>query len=878
MISILAGIVCLGTANAQIAPRERILFNADWKFTKNDPAEIIKDASAKNYKTKLDYKEIKEWFCSNGEQFTRPSDSVQVTKRPAGNPGGTISYTEPTFNDKDWRTLSLPHDWGVEAAFDIKLPGETGKLPWEGAGWYRKHFSVAAADKGKDVFLDVDGAMAYPMVWLNGKYVGGWAYGYNSFRVDLTPYLKASGDNVLAIRVYNPAKSSRWYPGSGIYRNVWLVKTNPVHIAQWGTYLTTPTVNEKESKVNLQVTIDNKSTSEAAINVATTIYLLGNNDKPTGNIIAKLTSVAGKIAKGASITLAAEATINNPILWSTETPQRYVAVTSVLQNGKVIDTYETPFGIRSLEYSAEKGFLLNSKHVPLKGVCNHHDLGALGAAFNVRAAERQLEILKEMGFNSLRTSHNMPAPELLDLCDKMGILVMDESFDCWHRGKTPNDYSVLFDDWSARDLRAEADRDRNHPSIIMWSIGNEMPDLNTPFGPTLSARLSGYIKGEDATRATVFGSNSGRAMNNGLEKGVDIYGQNYAVKNYAKFKTLNPNQPFVGSETSSTVSSRGEYYFPVTTNINDSKGLFQISSFDLYYPSWATIPDVEFKALEQNPYAMGEYVWTGFDYLGEPTPFNSDITNLLNFSSQAEKDKAEKELKELGKIACPSRSSYFGIVDLCGFKKDRFYLYQSVWKPELPMAHILPHWNWSERVGLVTPVQVYTSGDEAELFVNGVSMGKKKKGQYEYRLRWDSVVYQPGEVNVIAYKNGAKWAEDNVKTTGEASSLLLFPDKTSIAADGCDLSYITVKVADKEGIQVPKSNNKISFEVTGAGEIAAVDNGDATDLHAFQSNEYKAFNGLALVIVRSKKGVKGTITIKASADGLKKGVTTIESK
>ena len=878
MIAVLAGMSWLGSVNAQISPRERILFNADWKFIKNDPAEIIKNASVKSYKTTLDYKEIKNWFCSNGEQFTRPSDSVQATKRPDGNPGGIITYTDPTFNDNDWRNLSLPHDWAVEGPFDIKLPGETGKLPWVGAGWYRKHFTVANADKGKDFFLDVDGAMAYPMVWLNGKYVGGWAYGYNSFRVDLTPYLKAGGDNVLAIRVYNPANSSRWYPGSGIYRNVWLVKTNPVHIAQWGTYITTPRVDEKESKLNLKVTIDNKSATEAVISIATQVYLLGNDDKPTGAALANFKSETGKVAKDASKTFLTDASIKNPILWSTENPQRYVAVTKVSHNGKVVDTYETPFGIRTLEFSADKGFLLNGKHVQLKGVCNHHDLGALGTAFNTRAAERQLEILKEMGFNSLRTSHNMPAPELLDLCDKMGILVMDESFDCWHRGKTPNDYSVLFDDWSARDLRAEADRDRNHPSIIMWSIGNEMPDLNTPIGPTLSARLSSYIRGEDATRATVFGSNSDRAMNNGLEKGVDIYGQNYAVRNYRKFKALNPKQPFIGSETSSTVSSRGEYYFPVTSNINDSKGLFQMSSYDLFFPSWATTPDVEFKALEQNPFAMGEFVWTGFDYLGEPTPFNSDITNLLNYSNQVEKDKAEKELKELGTIACPSRSSYFGIVDLCGFKKDRFYLYQSVWKPELPMVHILPHWNWAERVGLITPVQVYTSGNEAELFVNGVSMGRKKKAQYEYRLRWDSVVYQPGEVKVVAYKNGEKWAEDKVKTTGEASGLKLSPDRTTIKTDGYDLSYITVTITDKEGLQVPKSNNKIQFEVSGAGEIVAVDNGDATDLNSFQLNEYKAFNGLALVIVRSKKGVSGKIIIKARADGLKGSEVIIESK
>ena len=871
-------LACLG-AVAQSSVRERELFNADWRFTKNDPDDILlKDTSGKGMKSALDYKETKDWFCSNGSLFARPSDSVQVAKRPKGNPGGNISYAAPRFNDNSWRSVTLPHDWGVEGPFNINLPGETGKLPWVGAGWYRKHFTVPAINKAKRFFLDIDGAMAYPMVWLNGKYVGGWAYGYNSFRVDLTPFLKVGGDNVVAIRVFNPANSSRWYPGSGIYRNVWLVTTNPVHVGQWGTYITTPKVDEKASALHLKVTIDNQSLADAKVSIKTQVYLLGNNDRLTGIPLASFSSVEGKVVKGASQTFSADATIRNPILWSTETPQRYVAITNVMQDGKVVDTYETPFGIRTLEYSPEKGFLLNGKHVQLKGVCNHHDLGALGAAFNTRAAERQLEILKEMGFNALRTSHNMPAPELLDLCDKMGILVMDESFDCWHKGKTPNDYSNLFDDWSARDLRAEVDRDRNHPSIIMWSIGNELPDLNTPEGPAIAARLTAYVKGEDPTRATVFGSNSSKAMNNGLEKGVDIYGQNYLVQNYTKFKKLNPNQPFVGSETSSTVSSRGEYYFPVTNNINDSKGLFQVSSYDLYYPRWATTPEAEFKALEENPFVMGEFVWTGFDYLGEPTPFNSDVTNLLNFSSKEEKDRMDKELKELGKIKSPSRSSYFGIVDLCGFKKDRFYLYQSMWKPELPMAHILPHWNWPNRVGLVTPVHVYTSGDEAELFLNGVSLGRKKKAQYEYRLRWDSVVYQPGELKVVAYRNGAKWAEDVVKTTGEASALTLSPDRATITADGYDLSYITVAITDKDGLQVPKSDNKIRFEVSGAGEIAAVDNGDATDLTSFQSHEYKAFNGLALVIVRSKKGVAGKITIRATADGLRGSEVTIESK
>ena len=877
VVAVLLVTACL-QMNAQEVQRERVLFNEDWRFVKNDPDEIVeKDAMGKPYKSTLDYKEVKDWFCSNGALFTRPFDSVQVTKRPDGNPGGNVSYTLPSYDDKSWRKLSLPHDWGIEGPFDIKLPGETGKLPWVGTGWYRKHFTVPSSAKNKCFYLDVDGAMAFPMVWLNGHYVGGWAYGYNSFRVDLTPYLKAGEENVLAIRVNNPKSSSRWYPGSGIYRNVWLVSTNPVHIGQWGTYITTPTVSKESASIKLKVTVDNQANENTSVTLNSTVYLLGNDGKAKGNAVAMFTSNSGNIDAKSSYQFSTTADLNNPILWTLENPNQYIVITKVIQDGKTIDSYETPFGVRTVEYNEEKGFFLNGKHIQLKGVCNHHDLGALGAAFNTRAAERQLEIMKELGVNALRTSHNMPAPELLDLCDKMGILVMDESFDCWHKGKTSNDYGKLFDDWSARDIRAEVDRDRNHPSIIMWSIGNELPDLNTPVGPSIAASLSAYVHGEDATRATVLGSNSAKAMSNGIQKGVDIYGQNYWVETYPDFKKLNPKQPFVGSETSSTVSSRGEYFFPVTDNIKDSKGLFQVSSYDLYYPSWATTPEKQFKALEQYPYVMGEFVWTGFDYLGEPTPFNNDLTNLLNLSDKAKRDKLELELKELGKIKCPSRSSYFGIVDLCGFKKDRYYLYQSVWRPELPMAHILPHWNWSERVGQITPVHIYTSGDEAELFLNGKSLGRKKKGKYEYRLRWDSVAYAPGELKVITYKNGTKWAEDKVKTTGAAAQLKLVADRKVIKKDGYDLSYITVTVADKEGLQVPKSNNKIKFEVSGAGEIAAVDNGDATDLNSFQSNEYAAYNGLALVIIRSKKGVSGKINVKAITDGLKSSTITIES-
>ena len=864
---------------SQSLTRERLLFNQDWLFEKNDPEEIVtKNSKGEVVKCNLDYEVIKEWYCSNGQSFTRPSDSIHATKRPEGNPGGKVKYVESNFDDKGWRKLNLPHDWGIEGPFDIKLPGETAKLPWVGVGWYRKHFKVPNTSKGKNFFLDVDGAMAYPMIWLNGHYVGGWAYGYSSFRVDLTPYLKVGVENVMVIRVFNPDKSSRWYPGSGIFRNVWLVSANPVHIGQWGTYITTPKVDEKESSLQLKVTVDNQNSSDAIVTITTEVFLLGNNDQPIGNVLANFSSSGGKVSKGKSESFISNTTLKKTILWSTETPQRYVAITKVKQNGILVDKYETPFGVRALEYSADRGFFLNGKHVQLKGVCNHHDLGALGAAFNSRAAERQLEILKEMGFNALRTSHNMPAPELLDLCDKMGILVMDESFDCWHKGKNPNDYSKLFLDWSARDLRAEVDRDRSHPSIIMWSTGNEVLDLDTPEGPRLAATLNSYVKGEDKTRATVFGSDNSSAMTNGLQKGVDIYGQNYRIFNFSKFKKLNPKQPFVASETSSTVSSRGVYYFPVTHDSKDNEGLFQVSSYDMYHPEWATSVEDVFKELEQNPYVMGEFVWTGFDYLGEPTPFNSDLTNLLNFSTQEEKDRMEKKLKDLGKIECPSRSSYFGILDICGFKKDRYYLYQSKWQPDLPMAHILPHWNWSERVGKITPVHVYTSGDEGELFLNGISLGRKKKGQNQYRLTWDDVVYQSGELKVTTYKNGVRWAENKVKTTGDAVALVLSPDRTTIKADGYDLSFITVTITDKEGLQVPNSHNKLSFEVSGAGEIDAVDNGDATDLSQLKFKEHKAFNGLALLIIRSKKGITGKITIKVKSEGLKDSEVIIESK
>jgi beta-galactosidase len=874
--------------------RERLDFNADWRFQKEAPSEAASN---------LEYKKIKLWLLPSGAAFTK--DSARQLMRPAGNLGGEIAFTQPGFDDSAWQQLNLPHDWAIEGPFKQELRGATGKLPWQGVGWYRKTFKLPSTDAGRKISLNIDGAMACSMVWCNGQFVGGWAYGYSSYSLDLTPYIKPGAENTLSIRLNNVDNSSRWYPGSGLYRNVWLVKTNPTHVAQWGTYLTTPEISPNAATVQIITRVE--STGKDAVSVGTEIYELDNAGRKSVMPVARLA-----FKQADPVTRAGEQIsrlkIASPKLWSCEKPQRYVAVTKLTQAGKVVDIYETPFGIRTILFTADNGFLLNGKRVYLQGVCNHHDLGALGSAFNVRAAERQLEIMKEMGVNALRTSHNPPAPELLDLCDRMGILVMDESFDCWKKGKWANDYNKFWDDWHEQDLRALIRRDRNHPSIILWSIGNEVNEQGDAIaGPAIAAELTAISHEEDPTRPTVFGANYAVASFNGMQKAVDVMGQNYRAGGYAEFKKKNPTIPLLASETTSCISSRGEYFFetpeshaafyeerakkavaegkpapatppfsPVAENSMLGQSDFQMSSYDLYAPGWASPPDREFKFQDENPFIAGEFVWTGFDYLGEPTPYNNDLTNLLNFHDKAGKAEMERQLKEMGKIKVPSRSSYFGIVDLAGFKKDRFYIYQARWRPEFPMVHILPHWNWPERVGLVTPVHVYTSGDEAELFFNGQSLGRKKKGQYEYRLRWNEVVYQPGELKVIAYKEGKPWAQEIMKTADIAAKVTLQADHTTIASDGRDLSFITVTIADKDGIMVPRSKNLVKFEVAGPGEIVAVDNGDATSFEPFQAHERKAYNGLALVIVRATK--PGKIVIKAFSEGLLSAETTVFAK
>lgn len=814
-------------------------------------------------------------FTRLGDANTTSFDDGWLFKRYGLQAGGS-QLDEPknaeavSFNDKDWQQLSLPHDWAITGPFRMDLAGETGRLPWKGIGWYRKHFTIPASDAGKKIFIDFDGAMAYAEIWLNSHYVGTWPYGYSSFRIDLSPYILFGKENILAVKLNTEKWDSRWYPGAGIYRHVWLVKTNDVHVDHWGTYITTPKISANSATVQLVVEVANESDKVANVKMQTEIFEAGK-----GNTLKKKIATTPfkniNIKEGSSLKANETIIISNPKLWSIEKPNRYFAVTRILNNGKIIDTYYSTFGIRILKFTAHDGFLLNGKRVQIQGTCNHHDLGALGAAINTSALKRQLTILKEMGDNALRTSHNPPAPELFELADEMGFLVWDEAFDCWKHGKKKNDYNKLFDEWHEKDLVAMVRRDRNHPSVFIWSIGNEVPDQSDV---AMTKELTDIIRREDSTRPVSEGLNDpDGGRKSGAVHALGVMGVNYFFEQQAKWDAdpRYANMPTIGSETSSCVSSRGEYFFG--TNRKD----WQISSYDLDHPGWGCTPDEQFRINAKYPNLLGEFVWTGFDYLGEPTPYGSDETNLLNFRNDPSKRaELEKALEELKKTQPPSRSSYFGIVDLAGFPKDRFYLYQSHWRPDLPMAHILPHWNWPERKDSIVPVYVYTSGDEAELFLNGKSLGRKKKQPgIDFRLSWENVVYEPGELKVIAYKNGKRWATDEEKTTGTATKLSLKSNVEKIVNDGKDLAFITLRVEDKKGLMVPRSNPEIHFEIEGPGEIVATDNGDATSFESFQSHDKKAFNGMALMIVKAKKGAKGIIKITVKADGLESGKTEI---
>jgi beta-galactosidase len=871
-------------------PRERISINDGWRFTKGDPTNSttsllydvrrqqtvrrLSDAEADGYSSAnaaattnelagVSTNVIKQWILPTGNAFIK--EGSRRFLRLAGNPGADVSYVQPDFDDSSWQQINLPHDWAIEGPFTRTGGGGMGRLPSAGIGWYRKKLNIPAEDAGKSIFLDVDGAMSYSTVWLNGQLVGGWPFGYASWRVDLTPFVKFGGTNVLVIRLDNPPNSSRWYPGGGIYRNVWLIKTSPVHVGHWGTRLTTPQVSRNAATVNLEVTVDNDSRDSADVAILTHIFPINADGGWTGSAVSEISRMNLRIEAGSTAVVKGTTSVIKPRLWGplpNQRPNRYVALTVLMLGGTVVDTYGTQFGIRTLKFDANEGFFINGEHVDLKGVCNHHDLGALGAALNYRALQRQLEMLAEMGCNAIRTSHNPPAPEFLELTDRMGFLVMDETFDVWVRQKAPLDFHLIFPDWHEQDLRAHLRRDRNHPSVFLWSIGNEVGEQFTGApGAVVAKELCEIVREEDSTRPITTAMNWAQPTNP-LPATVDVIGLNYqgagirtVPGKYPAFHEKFPDKLIIGSETASALSSRGEYIFPITgsnsaavgPNSGEDRTRRQVSAYELYAAAFGSSADKVFASQEKHPFAGGEFVWTGWDYLGEPTPFDQ------------------------------SRSSYSGIIDLAGFKKDRFYLYQAHWRPDFPAAHILPHWTWPERVGQVTPVHVFTSGDEGELFLNGKSLGRKKKGASEYRLRWDDVVYQPGTLKVVTSKDGKKWAAAEMKTAGDAAKLKVEPDRNEIRGDGRDLSFVTVTVTDKSGVTAPRADNRIHFEIEGPGEIVATDNGDPTAFESFQLHDRNAFNGLCLVIVRGKVSNPGKITVTASADGLQIGRIVIKS-
>ena len=774
------------------------------------------------------------------------------------------------FVDKSWENVRVPHDWAISGPFErendmqfckidwdgekeaYEHNGRTGGLPHMGVGWYRRKFEVSKKAAGKKIWLEFDGVMSRSSVYVNGQYAGGRPYGYSSFKLDVTELVElGSSDNILAVKVDNPSFSSRWYPGAGIYRNVRLVVLDPIHVAHWGTYVTTPVIEENYAEVNIKTKLENDG-SNASVELKTSIV------SPDGAVIA--VEQLEKKFKG-EVEIEQSFSIDNPKLWGLENPQMYKVQSELSVEGERRDFYETPFGIRSIEFSNDKGMLLNGERVYMKGVCMHHDLGPLGAALNYRALERQMEIMKEMGCNSIRTSHNPPAPELLEICDRMGLLVIDEAYDEWKMMKLERSIGEFFDEWSERDLTDMIIRDRNHPCVFMWSLGNEILEQGVPDGAKVAQYLHDIAKRVDPTRPTTAGFNMpDGSLEHGMAGVVDLAGWNYCPNRYSEFHSKNPDLISYGSETMSTVSSRGIYHFPVREErLGDSDAChadLQLSSYDLVVPPWATTMETEFHALDNCPYIFGQYVWTGFDYIGEPTPYNRQW---------------------------PARSSYFGIVDLGGLPKDRYYMFQTQWTDK-DILHILPHWTWHGREGLRTPVHIYSSFEEVELFLNGRSLGKRKLQTKSfnllnhYRFIWDNVFYEAGELKAVAYSDGKPAMEKIIKTAGLAEKLTLEVDRNEFSADGDDMVFVTVAVEDRNGNPNPIACNLVEFELDGPAEIAGVCNGDPTCLDSFKDDKCKLFSGKCVVYLQSVKDCKGEVKLKAAGAGVKSAEITLKVK
>ena len=813
-------IILLALCSTGLSAREVLNFNKDWKF------------------------------CLN----------IEAHENPAA----------PEFDDSGWRTLDVPHDWAIEGDFDEHNPSGTGggALPG-GIGWYRKTFTVSQKDKAQVFSIEFDGVYMNSSVYLNGHLLGTRPYGYISFSYDLTPYINWNGDNVIAVKVDNSDQpNSRWYSGCGIYRDVRIVKANPVHVAQWGTYITTK-IHDEYTVVDIDVTIENDSSDPTEISVWSTI--VDANRKGVSQMADHLIATSG------TNTIQQHVYMTDPHLWSTDDPYMYTMITEIRLDGKTIDTYTTQFGIRTIEFRADSGFYLNGEHVRINGVCNHHDLGCLGAATNERAIERQLQILKEMGCNGIRCSHNPPSPILLDLCDRMGFLVMDEAFDMWRRRKTDRDYARFFDDWYERDLTDLVVRDRNHPSIVLWSIGNEVLEqwsdakadtlsleqanliLNIghsedqlakegemSVNSLITARLAEIIKELDPTRPVTAGCNEPSPGNHLFRSGaIDVIGYNYHNQNVPSVPRLFPGKPFIITESVSALMTRGFYEMPseqmMTRPVRWDRPYFNptfsCSAYDNVATPWGSHHEENLIFLNSQPFVAGQYIWTGFDYIGEPTPYG-----------------------------WPARSSYFGIVDLAGFPKDIYYLYQAEWT-DTPVLHLFPHWNWEpgEQIDMWC---YYNNADEVELFINGKSQGTRTKDANHLHVVWN-VTFEPGTVKVVARKDGVETASREIHTAGEPAQIRLAPGRSTIKSNGTDLSFVTVEILDKDGNLCPNADNLVKFEISGNGFIAGVDNGSPISLERFKDDKRKAFYGKCLVVLQNN-GKKGTIKLDAVAEGLKR--------
>jgi beta-galactosidase len=900
-----------------------------------------------------------------------------------GDPEGA---EQAAFDDADWSPVRLPHDWAIAGPFDPELrSGFAAKLPWKGVGWYRRSFKLDRQPVDR-VYLDFDGVMAFPKVYVNGQLAGEWDYGYTSFRIDATPFVNLQGDNVVAVRVDTTNHGTRWYPGAGIYRKVTMELRGPVHVAQWGVYVTTPEVSDDEATVAVEATIENHG--EASVDAVVELSVLGRRNDPEDSVATEITLKPGENKFGQRLDVA------KPRRWDVGQPNLYTLRTTVRVGGEIVDQRDEHFGIRTIELTADDGFHLNGRRVQLYGVCLHHDHGPLGGAFYPRAMERQLEIMREMGVNAIRSSHNAPAPELLELCDRMGLLVWDECFDKWNETADRVNGEPSHEQHAERHLRSLVMRDRNHPSIFVWSIGNEIPADREGSTPERMKMMRDVVLKYDATRPVGIACHIPDQVRARMFDALDYTGWNYG-RRYAQFRDGYPDKPIIYSESASALSTRGFYELPLPTTKTDyAAEAHQVDSYDFNAAPWSDIADAEFKLMEQDRYVAGEFVWTGFDYLGEPTPFDRQ-----------------------------AKSSYFGIVDLCGIPKDRYWLYRSYWRPDETTVHIVPHWNWPKHEGQPVPVFVYTNGDEAELFVNGESQGRRKKGPaplrprnlgaerpatasstqvgnqparatdgdpetrwcadgespeqwlqvdlgevqplkflmiefereaknygyeikasrdlrqwktlltqrssrepqwggprsalhdvdaearyvriefndlrgdswasisefgayleraessyydpiYAYRLRWNDVTYEPGEVKAVAYKNGEKIGEATVRTAGEPAAIRLTPDRTELSASGDDLCYVLVEALDENGVLCPLADDTITFAIEGPGEIAGVGNGNPLSYEPFQADHRKLFYGKAMLIVRTQAGEGGDIRITATGEGLREATAT----